>query len=283
MAGKDSSKVDEVFLLNYFEKDQYTIRVKKSQFKKHAIALAIESIEEGAEIIVACGGDGTINEVASCLIGTSVALGIIPLGSGNGLASHLKIPRNIEAAIGIIKKMETDKIDAGCVNFNYFFSNVGFGFDAAVIRNYEAYGNHKLWCYVKALIKSLINYTKKEKFEIRINEEEVITNPFLIFISNSNEMGYKMSLTPKASLQDGLLDVVVVPKINIAKMILLGGLILFRRIELLKEVKCYQTKEMILMRKQGTIFDTQIDGESVKIIEPKVDIRIQHNALTILA
>lgn len=283
IAGKGSSKIDEAFLSNYFEKDLYTIRVKKSQFKKHSIALTRESIEEGAEIIIACGGDGTINEVASCLIGTAVTLGIIPLGSGNGLASNLKIPRNIKAAISIIKKMHADKIDVGRVNSSYFFSNVGFGFDAAVIRNYEAYGNHKLWCYLKAFMKSLANYTKNEKFEVRINEEEVIANPFLIFISNSNEMGYKMSLTPKASLQDGLLDVVIVPKIGKAKILLLGVLILFKRIELLKEVKCFKTREMILMKKQGTIFDSQIDGESEKIIEPKVNIKIQHNALRILA
>ncbi|MGC1205225.1 MAG: diacylglycerol kinase family protein, partial [Flavobacteriaceae bacterium] len=235
-----------------------------------------------ADIIIACGGDGTINEVASTLVDTNIPLGIIPVGSGNGLASNLGIPKNIRKALHIIKNRKISKIDVGCVNYKYFFSNTGFGFDANVIENYEASQRRTLFCYIKASLKSFREYHKRKEIAININGDSEVVNPFLIFISNSNELGYNFSLTPKASLQDGLLDVVIVPKIGKLKMLFFGFCMLIKKPQLLKDVKCFQTKEITLSRKRGDFFESQIDGELAKISEQSLTISLKEKALSVI-
>ncbi|WP_298553570.1 diacylglycerol kinase family protein [uncultured Algibacter sp.] len=282
IAGSAEHDFSEHYFQEFFEKEKYNLTVKLSEHKGHAIDLTKASINQGVNVIVACGGDGTINEVASTLIGVNIPLGIIPVGSGNGLASNLKISRNVEQAIQIIKKNEQTRIDVGCINERYFFSNSGFGFDANVIENYEASQKRTLYCYVRASIKSFMEFNKKNKMTININGNTIIDNPFLIFVSNSNELGYNVSLTPKASLQDGLLDILIVPKINKLKMVLFGVLVLLKRPHLLKGVKSFQTKAMTLSRKTGEAFESQIDGEFIKIKEQSVSIHLKEKSLVVI-
>ncbi|XCF04774.1 diacylglycerol kinase family protein [Tamlana crocina] len=282
IAGSGHHSFSVPFLRDYFEADRYTITIKSSAFKGNAIDLTKESINEKADIIVACGGDGTINEVASTLVGTTIPLGIVPIGSGNGLACNLNIPKNIQKALYIIKNNQTTNIDVGCVNQRYFFSNTGFGFTAHVIQNYEALQTRTLWCYLKASLKSFQQYSKKNGVVISVNDKTELVNPFLIFVSNSNVMGYNVSLTPKASLKDGLLDVIIVPKISKLKMLLFGFCMLINKIGLLKEVRYYQTNELTLSRKQGAFFESQIDGEISKINDTILSISIKKESLSVL-
>ena len=282
IAGKGKPIITEQYLSNHFNKKDFSVTVKYSEYKGHAIPLTEQSIKENASIIVACGGDGTINEVASCLVNTNIVLGIIPIGSGNGLARNLKIPTNIEKAINNIKENSTIAIDVGKINDDYFFSNTGFGFDASVIKNYEASQDRSLWTYVMASIKSFKEYNKEDEVEIEVNGAIQMINPFLIFISNSNVMGYQMSLTPKASLQDGLLDVVMVPKLSKWKMLVFGVLMLLKKPELLKEVSCFQTNSIHLLRKNGTHFQSQIDGELFTIPSSSVSIQLKESSLLVI-
>lgn len=282
IAGSGHHSFSETFLQDYFEVDEYNITIKSSGYQGHAIDLTKESIHQQAHVIVACGGDGTINEVASTLVGTAISLGIVPIGSGNGLASNLHIPKNIKKALYIIKNNKCTTIDVGCVDQRYFFSNTGFGFTANVIENYEASQKRTLLSYLKASLKSFQHYYKKEEMVISIDDNIDIVNPFLIFISNSNVMGYNMSLTPKASLTDGLLDVIIVPKISRMKMLFFGSCMLIKRPGLLKEVKCYQTSKLKLSRKQGAFFESQIDGELSKIEDTILSISIKKESLNVL-
>lgn len=283
IAGSGKNKPSEAFLRNFFTEDTYSVTVKFSEYKKHAKILTSESVKEGAEIIVACGGDGTINEVASALVGSNIPLGIIPIGSGNGLASNLKIPKRMGEAIRVILNNKTVSIDVGCVNDYYFFSNTGFGFDAHVIKHYEAAERRSLLTYVKASLKSFREYSRQEEIVIEIDGMKQLVNPFLIFISNSNVMGYRMSLTPKASLQDGLLDLVLVPKLPKWKMLIFGLLMLVKKPEILKEVHCFQTKNLHLLQIKGLHFQSQIDGELVIIPSPLVTIKLKESSLKVIA
>lgn len=282
ISGSGHHSFSETFFQGYFEAEKYIITIKYSAFKGHAIDLTRESIDQKADIIVACGGDGTINEVASTLVGSTIPLGIVPIGSGNGLASNLNIPKNIKKALYIIKNNQQTTIDVGCVNQRYFFSNTGFGFTAHVIENYEALQSRTLWCYIKASLKSFQQYSKKNAVVISVNDKTELVNPFLIFVSNSNVMGYNMSLTPKASLKDGLLDVIIVPKMSKLKMLFFGFCMLIKKIDLLKEVNYYQTNKLTLLRKQGAFFESQIDGEISRINESELLISIKKEALTVL-
>ncbi|MEQ8218972.1 MAG: diacylglycerol kinase family protein [Arenibacter sp.] len=282
-AGSGKNILEKEFLGSYFKEKEYCISVKYSKFKKQAILLTQDSIREGAQTIVACGGDGTINEVASCLVGTNILLGIIPIGSGNGLASHLMIPSIIEKAIEIIKNNDIVTIDVGKVNESFFFSNTGMGFDANVIKNYEALKKRTLIGYLKASLRSFNEFKRGRDVRISIDEDHTINNPFLVFVSNSNELGFNISLTPKASLMDGQLDVLIVPELSKLKMLLFGALMLVRKYHWLKEIKTYQTKTLQIYRNEGLFLDSQIDGEFYKVEEKHINISIMEKSLGILA
>ena len=282
IAGQGKSPLTQAILEIYFVGSVHRLTVKHSEYKKHAIDLTMESIAQKADIIVACGGDGTINEVASCLVGTSIPLGIIPLGSGNGLASNLRIPKHIRKALAIIKNQRSVEIDVGQINDGYFFSNMGIGFDASVIKHYESSQKRTLFGYVNACLTSFRDLGKNDDLSVCINDINSFVNPFIILISNSNEMGYNLSLTPKASLQDGLLDILIITRISRLKMFWLGFLILVRRVYWLKEAKSFQTNKLQISRNDATHFESQIDGELYEIKNGELRISIKEKALRIL-
>lgn len=283
IAGRGNNSLDFSLLYNHFNKKDYTLVVKPTTYKKHAVKLTQESIIEKADIIVACGGDGTINEVASCLINSPIILGIISIGSGNGLASNLNIPKNIHKALALIKTQSIKKIDVGQLNKHYFFSNTGIGFDAQVIKHYEASNKRTLSSYIKATLKSLKKSNKLIEVETILNGEIIKQKPFLIFISNSNQMGYNVSLTPKASLVDGKLDVLIVTKLTFFKIVLFTLLMLIKKHHILKEVEVYKTKNIKIIQKKRPFFQTQIDGEFVVIKNRTIEISILEKALKVIA
>ncbi|MGA1226482.1 MAG: diacylglycerol/lipid kinase family protein [Tamlana sp.] len=284
IAGNGNNHINLDVLHQYFEKENYHIVVKETSHKKHAIILTKESIFENPDIIVACGGDGTINEVASCLVNTKITLGIIPIGSGNGLASNLKIPKQLHKSLQLIKNQPLKKIDIGCLNNNYFFSNSGLGFSANVIKNYELSKTRKLLGYVKASLMSLkeINHNDNN-IEVEINGEKVCTNPLIIFVSNSNELGYHVSLTPRASLQDGLLDVLIVSKLSVIKILAFSILMLFKKHHLLKEVKNFQSNNIKIHQNKEQVLNTQIDGEILDIPDKIINLSVLEKSLYVIA
>ncbi|MBQ0740156.1 diacylglycerol kinase family lipid kinase, partial [Aquimarina celericrescens] len=113
---------------------------------------------------------------------------------------------------------------------------------------------------------------KQEEVKISIDNKNTFINPFMIFVSNSNELGYKISLTPKASLRDGLLDVIIIPKISKIKVVVFGVLMHFRKHQILKKAQVFQTKSIHLLRVKGSVFETQIDGELYQIKEKHIFI-----------
>lgn len=283
IAGSGNHLISEKFLNKFFDKHTYAITIKNSDYKKHAKTLTRASITEGADIIVACGGDGTINEVASCLVNTNIALGIIPLGSGNGLASNLKIPTRIEHAIALIKSTSIKQIDVGLINEHYFFSNTGIGIDAQVIMHYENSNERKLTSYIKSSLKALNGLNYKNEITVEINGKTIHTHPFLLFISNSNEMGYKISLTPMASLQDGLLDVLIVSKMSKLRSLFFGLLILFKKPHIIKEAQHYQSKAIKIRQANQQIYESQIDGEFFSIKSDAITISLLEKSLHVIA
>ncbi|MEB8344488.1 hypothetical protein OO010_00380 [Flavobacteriaceae bacterium KMM 6898] len=161
------------------------------------------------------------------------------------------------------------------------FSNTATGFAASVIKNYEKQRTHTLWGYIAATFKSFKEFKDIEKSEVSIDKSHIMDNPFMIFISNSNELGYKVSLTPKASLQDGYLDVVIIPKIGRLKIVFLILLMLFKKQHILKEVKTFQTKKLQLDKNKGGNFEPQIDGDVQVLEEKSLTIALEERALNV--
>jgi diacylglycerol kinase (ATP) len=281
ISGNGKHNISASFIQNYFQKDQFKTVVDYTKHKKHAIELTKAAVANNPDYIVACGGDGTINEVASCLIGTTIKLGIIPVGSGNGLASNLNIPRNFEKAIEIIRKGIVSTIDVGKINEHYFFSNTGIGIDALIIKKYELSGKRTLIAYVKAALSSSFEF-KTRKTKLFHDNKEVNANPFLLFISNSNEMGYNMSLTPKASLNDGWLDLIVVPELSFLEKMTLGYHVLRNNVENFKKAKHSLIQDITIEVPSATYLDAQIDGESYNLKTNIVKVSIIKSGLTVI-
>lgn len=269
------------YLQEHFPADKFRIEADYTTAKKHAVKLAEKAASQKPDYIIACGGDGTINEVASCIVGTDIILGILPVGSGNGLASNLNIPRDFEKAIAIIKNGNTSSIDVGKINEKYFFSNTGIGIDALIIKKYEHSGKRTLSSYIKAALSSSFKY-KARRAIVTFGGQQIKTSPFMLFISNSNEMGYKMSLTPRASLTDGLLDMVIIPELSFFGKMRLGIHVLTRSIEKFKQAEHYSVQDVHIEMPEKIFIDTQIDGEIHNIKTNKINVSILPKSLKVL-
>lgn len=174
-----------------------------------ATRLARRAAEEGFDSVIAAGGDGTINEAASALCGSRVKLGIIPCGSGNGLARHLDIPVDIRASLEIIGRDCPVACDYGSVNGQSFFCTFGVGFDAAVSDAF-ARGKHRgLVSYVNNTIRQFVNYNADE-YTIRANGQIITEQAFLVAVCNASQYGNNAYIAPRASITDGELDITII-------------------------------------------------------------------------
>jgi YegS/Rv2252/BmrU family lipid kinase len=281
ISGKGKHSITKEFLEHYFPETDFRLEIDYSNYKKHAIDLTKKAISQKPDIIVACGGDGTISEIASQLVNTNIKLGIIPVGSGNGLASNLDIPKNITQAIEIIKKQKSVAIDSGRVNQHCFFSNMGLGIDAMIIKKYESTKKRTLSAYVNASLKASSQY-KPQKAILRYNGKEHFVDPFLLFISNSNEMGYNMSLTPKASLSDGYLDMLYVPRIGFLEKMFFGGLVVAKQCEKFKKAEHAMIQSLSAELPDRIFTDVQIDGEYHRLETNKIQVDVLPKSLNVL-
>ncbi len=174
-------------------------------------------LDDSITDVVIIGGDGTVNQVTNALRYCNVQFGIIPVGSGNGLAGAANIPKKIKGALALIFNGQASYIDAFMVNNNYSCMLSGVGFDAQVAHDFSTKATRGLLTYTQ---QSIINYFKAQpyQFEVKINDISFFTDAFFISIANSNQFGNNFSIAPKASLSDGLLDIVIVQKMNKAKL-----------------------------------------------------------------
>ena len=177
----------------------------------HAGELARAAVDGGARLVIAWGGDGTINEVGTALAGTGVVLGIIPAGSGNGFASELGIPRTPEAAIDTALLGRDRAIDAGELEGRLFFNIAGIGFDAVVAEqfNLRTLGRRGMGPYVQIGLRETFRY-RAAQYRIRLDAEELVTSALLIAFANGREYGNRIRLAPHAQMDDGKLEAMVV-------------------------------------------------------------------------
>ena len=201
-----NKKVLEVLDMNKFKPTfQHTSR------PNHAYELGKMAIEEGYDAVVAVGGDGTINELGAALVGTSIPMGIIPEGSGNGLALYLGIPMNETAAINRLNRFETVEVDCGLINDKPFFNIAGLGFDASVSDRFANDSIRGPIGYLRSAINVISNY-KPCKYQLTIDGEVIEREAFMISVANSPQYGNNAYIAPNASVNDGVLDVCIVHK-----------------------------------------------------------------------
>jgi diacylglycerol kinase (ATP) len=163
--------------------------------------------------VVICGGDGTVNAVADALQGVPVNIGIVPIGSGNSVALACKIPRQTSQALDLIFKGKSFPIDAFYVNEKFSCALCGIGFDALVAHEFAKQKTRGLQTYLRISTMKFFN-SKPYPFEIKLGERVLKTEAYFISIANSNQFGNNVTIAPKASMSDGLLDIVIVQKMN---------------------------------------------------------------------
>lgn len=181
--------------------------IVETRYPGHATEIAASA---DADIVVAVGGDGTVNEVAKGLIGCeNKAMGIIPCGSGDGLARHLKISRIPAWAVKTINKANIISIDTATLDGTPFFVTCGVGFDAEVSNRFASARTRGLKTYIEKILQTVIDYTPS-KYKLILDGKEVEHNALLITVGNANQWGNNGKIAPRASLQDGLLEVTVI-------------------------------------------------------------------------
>ncbi|MFO0322611.1 MAG: diacylglycerol/lipid kinase family protein [Bacteroidota bacterium] len=153
--------------------------------------------------VIACGGDGTVNMVAAMVVNTKMALGILPLGSGNGLARSNNIPMNLLKALNVIANAKTEIIDSGTLNGHPFFCTAGIGFDALIAHKFAESTERGFFTYFKTSVMEFINY-KPESYSITVDGKKIKTTAFLITIANAGQWGNDVHIAPAAKLNDGL-------------------------------------------------------------------------------
>ncbi len=211
------------------------------------------------DIVVAVGGDGTVNQVARGLVGSNVKLGIIPLGSGNGLARHLKLPLSYIRAIEVILAENTQKIDAGKINDEVFFCTAGLGFEALIGDRFNSAGTRGLMTYLRTSAREYVNY-RREEYTISIPGYEYKTKAFLITFANSSQWGNNIYIAPDADISDGMIDMVIWKRALFASMPLLTASLVLKTIQYSEFIDTFRCKEVIITRQNEGLI--QFDGES---------------------
>lgn len=257
---------------------QFSPTVVVTEYAGHATQLAQQFALEGYYAVVAVGGDGTVNEVASGLVGTNTALGIIPNGSGNGFARHLDISTRMNRAIEMLNNSEVINVDYGMVNDKKFFSTSGVGFDALVAVQFNEGKSRGLQTYVQNTLQSLVNY-KPETYRILGEGIDITTEAFLITIANASQWGYDASIAPKASLQDGLLDIAIVNKFPLSAVPKLALNLFTHNIDENSYMNTIRAKEVTLIRKQTG--PMHMDGDPVEM-PAELNIKIVADGLKVL-
>lgn len=210
-----NNKSDIVGLIGHnVDSGKYDYRIVYTEYAGHAEMLAADAVCAGVDVVVAIGGDGTVNEVGRALIHSSAAMGIIPCGSGNGLARHLHIPLDVRRAIDTINRCEIKCIDYGKINGRPFFCTCGVGFDALISSLFAASKERGPLNYVKNVIKSFANYSS-ETYEIETEDGSVSRKAFLVTCANAAQYGNNAYIAPHAQLDDGLMDVTIIRPFNV--------------------------------------------------------------------
>jgi diacylglycerol kinase (ATP) len=244
----------------------------------HATILSREAAAGGTDVVVAVGGDGTVNETARGIIGTECILGIIPTGSGNGLARHLKIPRNTSKALDIILAGNVIKIDTATLGDQEFLSMAGVGYDAHVARKFAKSGRRGFISYFRIVSKEYAKY-KPRKYTLVIDGKKITRKAFMISFANSNQFGNNASVAPRASLEDGLIDVCIVRKIPMVRLPFIIPLLFVKKFDKTVYIEIIQAREVHVKRKKGKAI--HLDGEPHQI-GSEFDIRIHPSSLNII-
>lgn len=227
--GVKKAKVPQM-IEQYLNHELFEYDIAITQYKRHAKSIAAESAKEGFDIVCAVGGDGSVHEVGTALIGTICHLAIIPTGSGNGLARHLKIPLKTPQAIQNINELNSIRMDTGLANDRPFLGVGGFGFDAFIAKRFDEYHIRGFWGYTQLVYEEYFSYNPP-KIIVKTPEQTIKGNFLLCSIANSSEFGNGFCISPKSTVVDGQMELVMLRRFSWWRTMGVVGRFFMKRIE----------------------------------------------------
>ncbi len=238
-----------------------------TQYPNHAFEIVSNADEKTCKAIVAVGGDGTVNEIARALIHKKISLAVVPTGSGNGLARSLKIPLLINDALDLVFVGETYAIDVLQLNEFYSFNVAGTGFDSVVAHSFQFQKKRGFWGYFREVLKQFKKY-KPAQAEIILSSSETRTYTlFLLALANSSQFGNNAYIAPRASLNDGKIDLVILPPLSWYKIPYYAYLLFAKKIDRIQKLTYLQINSCQINCNSDI---WHIDGEPVVISSPVI-------------
>ena len=236
------------------------VSIIMSEYAGHAREITQQAVKDGIDVVVAIGGDGTVNEVGSALCGTDTAMAIVPSGSGNGLARHLRISMNASRALQVLNNGVVGQFDYCTVNDKPFFCTCGMGFDAEVSYKFSNEGTRGFITYIKTALTEFFKY-KAQDYVIDIDGKKLEERAFVIACCNAAQYGNNAYIAPRATMQDGLIDVTVMHGFNVVESPLVGARLFFRQLDKDRHVSIYRGQHVVIERRTDDII--HIDGDPV--------------------
>ena len=259
------------------DESKWDVMIRFTQRPGHATDLAKQAIKQGYYGVLAIGGDGTINEVAAALRDSDTALGIIPNGSGNGLARHLNIPIDVKRALEEINNDRIEQFDYCMANQHPFFCTCGVGFDAHVSAKFAESKKRGPMSYLKNTLVEYLRY-RSEEYSIETADQVLTERAFVIACGNASQYGNNAFITPNASMQDGLIDVTRIQPFTPLDTAVLGILLFTKHIDQDTNIQSFRTPSLTIHRPKAGVM--HIDGEPM-MMEADIEVKCIHNGIKI--
>lgn len=274
--GVKKARIPQMIAL-HLDHSQFEYDIAITQYKKHAKAIAKEAADEGITIVCAVGGDGSVHEVGTALIGSECHLAIIPTGSGNGLARHLKVPLTVEAALKAINAFNVVRMDTGLANDKPFLGVGGYGFDAYIAKRFDEYHIRGFWGYVQLVYEEYFSY-KPTRIQLEFIDEQVKGNFLLCSIANSSEFGNGFCISPKSKVTDGQFEMVLLSKFAFWNTLGILSRFFFKKIEGSKYIRIIPFKKAKI---QLEIPLAHYDGEPFAV-RKEINIEVVPKSLNVI-
>ena len=278
ISGTSSKKEIPDLIDHTLDKEQFDYELRLTEYAGHAAEIAKVCANEGKDIVVAIGGDGTVNEVARSLVHTDTALGIIPCGSGNGLARHLCLPMDVKKSLQIINDCKIEAFDYGVINDLPFFCTCGMGFDAFISLKFAEAGKRGPITYIENVLKEGLKY-KPETYEVEDETGASTYKAFLIACANASQYGNNAYIAPGATMKDGEMDVIIMEPFDTFEAPQIAADLFMKTLPSHSKIKTFRTRHLHIHRKQpGAI---HYDGDPI-MTDPEVDVHIEPLGIRIL-
>ena len=284
---KNSGKVKKNLKLiykavdNFIDKEKFNVELAETYRVEQIKNLIAKYKTLYNPIVVAVGGDGTVNKTINEIVNKNIILGIIPLGSGNALARELKIPLNINDAVNVINNLNVKEIDLMRLNEMFYGACVGgVGFDALIAQKFESLVNRGLKNYIRLSIKEFFKY-KNIDILLKIEDKEFKHNAFLVSFANTSQYGNNAFIAPKARPDDGIIDIVVLKKLEIYNAPGFAMKLFTKKVDTYRYLEYYRAKKFSIEGFSRKMY-VHIDGEPINIENSTIKVELVTKALKVI-